>query len=748
MSSEATSSEKRQTASHRLPALLAVFPAVTLVILAVIGVASEAHAQQATTLPTVIVESAVPKQSKKPPSTPAPTSAASTAPASAPTAPSVATPRNGTEPGGVVLGRSGSLTVPTTAEVRAEIQRTPGGVAVVDQQTYANTPARTVRDALDYVPGVFVQPKWGEDSRLSIRGSGLSRNFHTRGVLLYMDGIPITTADGSGDMQEISPTAYRYIEVYKGANGLRYGANALGGAINFVTPTGRDARLVEARVDVGSFGLRRASLGSGNAAGAFDYFVTADALTFDGYRNHSDGESVRTSGNFGIRFSDNIETRFFFNANEIRQHIPGAVRRTIALTRPKSAAAANLAGDYRRNIDSWRLANKTALRLAPTTMLEAGGFLYDRHLIHPIFQYIDNQYSDYGTFARVVDERRIGAFANRLLVGISIHNGATEAKRFVNVGGRKGALTFDADQTSTNTAVYGENQFFVLPGVALVAGGQFVKAGRAQTGRVGAVARTDEYNLWSPKVGILWDVTREAQVFANVSKSGEAPTYSELLPSGVKAGLRPQVATTFEIGTRGRSPGFTWDVAAYHAEVVDEFQCLSTNLGTCEQVNVPNTIHRGLELGFGATVWQGMTVEGPRPDQLWLNVVYTLGDHRFDGNTAYGDNQLPGAPRHAVRAELLYKHPSGFYAGPNLDWIPEAFYVDNANTTKTTAHALIGAKVGFDAGGPWSAYLEARNLADTRYIASASIQPAATAASALFEPGDGRAVYGGLKFRW
>ena len=69
---------------------------------------------------------------------------------------------------------------------------------------------------------------------------GLSRNFHLRGVQLYMDGIPINTADGYGDFQEIDPTAYKYVEVYKGANALQFGANSLGGAINFVMPTGRD----------------------------------------------------------------------------------------------------------------------------------------------------------------------------------------------------------------------------------------------------------------------------------------------------------------------------------------------------------------------------------------------------------------------------------------------------------------------------------------------------------------------------
>ena len=114
--------------------------------------------------------------------------------------------------------RAGSLTVPTTEEAQRALALVPGSVVVVPDTAYRNTtPASTIKDVLDYVPGVFVQPKWGDDLRLSIRGSGLSRNFHLRGIQLYMDGIPINTADGFGDFQELDPTAYRYVEVFKGA---------------------------------------------------------------------------------------------------------------------------------------------------------------------------------------------------------------------------------------------------------------------------------------------------------------------------------------------------------------------------------------------------------------------------------------------------------------------------------------------------------------------------------------------------
>ena len=178
---------------------------------------------------------------------------------------------------------------------------------------------------------MWAQPKWGDDSRLSIRGSGLSRNFHLRGVQLYMDGIPINTSDGYGDFQEIDPTAYRYVEVFKGGNALRFGANSLGGAINFVMPSGYDARRFEGRIDGGSFGYLRGQASSGGVYGAADYFITGSAQRIDGYRDHSWGHSERGSGNFGYRFSPNFETRFYLNANNVRQRIPGEVTKDGAL---------------------------------------------------------------------------------------------------------------------------------------------------------------------------------------------------------------------------------------------------------------------------------------------------------------------------------------------------------------------------------------------------------------------------------
>jgi iron complex outermembrane recepter protein len=656
--------------------------------------------------------------------------------------------------------RGPALTVLTVQQALRDIQQSPGGVGIVPAEAYKNsTVANTIKDILDYVPGVFAQPKWGDDTRLSIRGSGLSRNFHLRGVQLYMDGIPINTSDGYGDFQEIDPTAYKYVAVYRGANALQFGANSLGGAINFTTPTGRDPFPNGVSLDLGGFGFRRLQANAGGASGPWDGFITASTQAVEGFRDHSFGNATRVSGNIGYQFSPDVETRFYLNANEVRQRIPGSVTKASALTSPETAAAVNVINDWQRNIDTVRLANKTTIRF-DDTILDLGAFAVDRHLMHPIFQWLDYRYKDYGGFAKVTDDRIIGGFRNRLVAGFNILNGTIDAQQFVNIGGFKGTPTSSLLQKPENYSAYAENSFYLLPKVAFVAGTQYLFAVRDQFVNFstnGDVNGRSTFSLWSPKVGLLWDVDPTWQVFGNISRSAEVPSFGESVsPNFLNPNfpnipfflIKPQIATTYEIGTRGKRPDFSWELVGYRANIRDELQCQYSSFGNCNVTNLDRTIHQGIEAGAGAAIFKDIFVGGNAPDKIWLNLAYTFSDFRFDNDPTFGNNLLPGAPRHYVRAELLYKHPNGFYIGPNLEWVPESYFVDSANTLKTEPYAIWGLKAGVDNGGAYSAYVEARNIGNRSYIASASIIDRANTTSPLFEPGTGRALYAGVKARW
>jgi iron complex outermembrane receptor protein len=653
-----------------------------------------------------------------------------------------------------VTGTAPSLTAPDAAEAVIRLRQMPGNVTVLPAEEIRTRAGITsLRDVLEFVPGVFAQPKWGEDTRLSIRGSGLARNSHLRGVQLTQDGIPLNQADGSGDFQELDPLTFEHVEVLRGANAFGLGSATLGGVLNFVTPTGRSDPGALLRGEIGSYGYRRAQAAYGVASGAWDAWASGTVLSQDGFRRHSDGESRRFNGNIGWQITDDIETRLYYGYNNIEQRIPGSVTRTQALTDSRRAAAANLLNDYQRNIESNRVGSRTTWQIAPGAVLEAGASFVHREVDHPIFQYIDQRSNDVNGFARLTLDGTVAGLRNRLVLGGTAGIGHTDSNRYVNLGGHAGRLTASStDRARTNTA-FMQDTLYVLPNLGLVVGIQVGEAYRASRDRFlsdGDQSGAATYRYANPQIGAVWDVTPDVQAFANLSWATEPPTITDLTPLAAQgfSALKAQRARTVEIGTRGQQGGLIWEVAAYRSWIRDEIQLFDpSGTGASFALNADRTIHQGIEAALSWTLGRGLFAPEGR-DSLILRQAYSFNDFRFDGDARYGDNQLPGVPRHLYRAELRYRHPSGASIAPTLEWVPQGFYADNANTLKTNSYAILGLRAGWDFENGLSIFAEGRNLTDRKYISSASVASVATPASALFEPGFGRSVYGGVQFRF
>lgn len=650
-----------------------------------------------------------------------------------------------------------SLTVPSVEAARETVERTPGGADLVPAEEYRDGRATTVRDVLNFVPGVFAQPKYGqEDARLAIRGSGLSRNFHLRGVRLLLDGVPINLADASGDFHEIDPLAVRYAEVFKGANALQFGAASLGGAVNFVSPTGRDSPGWLLRGELGSFDALRGQIAYGGVAGPWDWFATPTWSASDGFRDHSEQEFGRFSGNVGYRFSPDAETRFFASYNHLDQDIPSSVSRATALSSPKATDPTSFSRDTERDVTSRRFSNRTTFFVGDVEA-SLGAYVVDKDLFHPLaFGVIDQKYRGYGATARAAGEGELFGLPNELLVGANVDSGRNDAKIFVNQQGQRGPLLADANELSLNLDLFVEDRLRVTPQLTLVAGAQVNYADRELEDDFladGDDSGRKSYASFNPKLGALWDYAPGQTAFANLSRSSEPPTFAELNPSATPgfADLDLQKAITAEIGARGEAGRFAWDVALYRAWVKDELQLfVAPGSGASGfAVNADKTIHQGLELGGSARFLQNLLVAAPADgDAVTLRLAYAFSDFRFDGDPTYGDNELPGAPRHYLVAELRYEHPSGFYVGPNVEWVPRAYYVDNANTLKTDAYAILGAKAGWRFDNGLALFLDARNLTDEAYISNVGVVPVATPNAALFNPGDGRSFFIGAEWRW
>jgi len=106
-----------------------------------------------------------------------------------------------------------------------------------------------------------------------------------------------------------------------------------------------------------------------------------------------------------------------------------------------------------------------------------------------------------------------------------------------------------------------------------------------------------------------------------------------------------------------------------------------------------------------------------------------------------------GVPRDVLRTTLSYARPNGFYLAPTLDWVPQGAFADHANTLRAPGYALIGVQTGVNFPNGVSVFLDARNLADKRFVSDISvIADARRAPTTIFYPGDGRSVYAGLRY--
>ena len=96
----------------------------------------------------------------------------------------------------------------------------------------------SLNTVLRNVPGLFALSDFNnaQDSRISIRGFGARSNFGIRGIKILVDGIPESTPDGQGQVDNISADYFDQICILRSSTSILFG-NASGGAISFSSKT-------------------------------------------------------------------------------------------------------------------------------------------------------------------------------------------------------------------------------------------------------------------------------------------------------------------------------------------------------------------------------------------------------------------------------------------------------------------------------------------------------------------------------
>ena len=182
------------------------------------------------------------------------------------------------------------------------------------EATQLDLPQNSLQDYLTSVPGLYAQntQNFAQDLRVSIRGFGARSGFGIRGIQLIVDGIPETTPDGQGQLDNLPLGLIQSLTVLRGPASSFYG-NASGGVIQLNTLEDFKDNFVRLRLQSGSYSSKNLAATVGWKKNKTKAVLYQNLTESEGYRDHSKFKQQVFNARLWHDFSDRSKIRWQFN---------------------------------------------------------------------------------------------------------------------------------------------------------------------------------------------------------------------------------------------------------------------------------------------------------------------------------------------------------------------------------------------------------------------------------------------------
>ena len=638
-----------------------------------------------------------------------------------------------------------------------------------------------VGDTLLFTPGVWVNALDIQEPRIVIRGFGLSNRQDRSNITVLRDGVPLTDVFGATNTQEIDPLSIARIDIHRGGAGdYRVSGDNLGGAVNILSPTGlQTGGHRVGRFDLGSSieGGPGAQVHVSNSGisqnGRYDFYASVTGGYENGFRDQNEVNDVNINGNLGIRFSENLKTRFFVEAVRSDIELAGGLLPIDATDDPSqsapfigfgplfpggpliSLADSALADDFGREALTGRLANQTDFKLFGHEV-ETGFHFTHREIDSPQIDFVgilEETGNEFGARFSVSKWTRLFGMDTQYRVGGSYAKGSQDSDRFENIDGQKGDQTIDTRQKSTNVTGFVEGIFHPLKKLVVDFGAKFILVDRSLAVDDGDFDDVDFTGV-AARGGAMYQLNKDIQIFASASRTYEPPSFSELISDNPADfnDLGEQDTFTYELGFRGfLGKRARWDITYFHTDVEGEIintDDPETN-GLGVLVNTPSTTHAGVELGLDIALLKPTNNGGAG---LNLRSAYSYNDFTFDDSGITGvdaGNNIAGIPEHVYRGELRYDANERLYGALNAQIAAGDFFADHENLVSAPTYVLIGFTAGYKLSDQLEVFASGTNLTDKEFAGGVTpVVSQATQDARFYTPGARASVYGGLRYQF
>lgn len=159
----------------------------------------------------------------------------------------------------------------------SKVKNSAYNATAVNTQDLVNT-TKTLSEALSKAPGMKIRESGGVGSDMAVTMDGSSGKH----VKVFIDGVPQEGVGSSFGMNNIPVNFADRIEVYRGVVPVGFGADAIGGVINIVTPRRQRRWFIDASYSFGSFNTHKSYINFGQTfSNGFKYEINA-------FQNYSD----------------------------------------------------------------------------------------------------------------------------------------------------------------------------------------------------------------------------------------------------------------------------------------------------------------------------------------------------------------------------------------------------------------------------------------------------------------------------
>jgi iron complex outermembrane receptor protein len=591
------------------------------------------------------------------------------------------------------------------------------------------------------IPGVTLQRRSvSGGQQFDIRGYGggsggtgrVSSNFDGQGIKVYLNGIPITDAEGITVPDDIDFGSIGDVEVAKGPSGTLYGL-AISGVVNLQTLKPQNGQTsVGQDVLIGSYGLQRYTTHLEVGKENLSLLVNYGHEESNGYyvHNASHKDFINVAGDFKINQKESISTYFGYShsydqrggeltlaqyANKDYSGNPDYIIRNAHSELISFRAGLSHTYHFNNHISNTTTVFGTG---QTNNSSSAAGWTDKDPINYGLRSTFDTKFS-LGTgfnLSGITGVETQQQYAQTL--GYNMVRNPADTTGYYIIGAQKS----NQYTLTSNTSVFTEWSLAIPHDISFTAGIGLSDMNITLNNRMYVANSTlpSEYvksydGLFSPHFAINKVFSREFSSYASYSKAYKAPTSAYFyIPStgAINTDLVPEIGNQFEVGTKGAllNNKLSYQLAFFDATFSHKFTAMNVlnQAGTSTLytyvVNGGKQDDKGIEFLVKYTAYQSAHsfFQSIRPfanftysDFKYVDYVFhTKSAAGLDSALNYDGKKVAGVKPFNANVGVDILSNVGLYANIIYSY-KDAFPITSDNLNNTSAYSLLNAKIGY-----------------------------------------------------